>query len=65
MKCQTRQYMGSDPKRKLEIQPREDKRRNLYHPDDHRKFSHLFTSINWWSSQKGENHTQEHKQAEG
>jgi len=22
------------------------------HPDDHEEFSHLLTSINWWSSQK-------------
>jgi len=31
---------------------RRTKQRNLHHPDEHGEFSHLLTSINWWSSKK-------------
>jgi len=37
---------------------------NLHHPDDHGEFSHMFTSINWWSSQKEKTTHRTHKQAE-
>jgi len=59
--------MGYSPERDLDEQnpTQMAMQRNLHHPDDHGEFSHLLTSINWWSSQKGENHTQEHKQTEG
>jgi len=63
----TKQYMGHSPKRNSNERKSAQMamQRNLHHSDDHGEFSHLLTSINWWSSQKGENHTQEHKQAEG
>jgi len=37
---------------KAEIQPREATQRNHRFPVDHEEFSHMLTSINWWSSQK-------------
>jgi len=52
--------MGRDPKRKLEIQPREAKQRNLHHPDDHGEFSHLLISTSWWSSQEEKTTHQKH-----
>jgi len=52
--------MGDSPKRELGkagSDPRQAKQRNLHHLDDHAEFSHLLTSINWWSSQNEKNDT--------
>jgi len=48
---------------KVESDPRRTKQRNLHHPDDHREFSHLLTSINWWSSQEEKTTPKTYKQA--
>jgi len=47
--------MGYSPKENLDktgSDPRCSRQQNLHHPNDYGEFSHLLTSINWWSSQK-------------
>jgi len=36
--------VGSDPRWAMQ--------RNLHYPVDHEEFSHMLSSINWWSLQK-------------
>jgi len=43
--------MGHGPKRKPESKT-ETMQRNHCFPVDHEGFSHLLTSINWWSSER-------------
>jgi len=53
--------MGHNPKvnseKKAKSDPRRTKQWNLHYSVDHKEFSHMLTSINWWSSQKEKNHT--------
>jgi len=59
--------MGYGPNREFEearSYPRRVKQQNLHYPIDHEEFSHLLTSINWWSSQKEKTTHRTYKQAE-
>jgi len=38
--------------RQARFDPISTRQWNLHYPVDHKEFSHLLTSINWWSSQK-------------
>jgi len=55
--------MGRSPKRKSQakgIQPKQAILWSHHFHDDHEDFSHLLTSINWWSSQKEKTTQTEH-----
>jgi len=60
--------MGHIPKRKAQlngIQPKQTMQLSHHFPVDHKDFSHLLTSRNWWSSQKEKTTHITIKQAKG
>jgi len=60
--------MGRNPKRKTQakgIQPKLAMQRSHHFTVGHEDLSHLFTSINWWSSQKEKTTQIEHTQTKG